>query len=393
MKIAMMSSWNTDSGVSTHAELIGRQWVRMGHQLKIFTFFKSDFHGTTIVGEDEDYVVRCFTTSSHPHPYLDPRPILSTDYEVFVVQDLGMLPMDELAKIYHHIRKRANTITIIHDNKPNSNPSFYQFEWDRIVCFDQRYEEFLRIYHPADRIQIIPFPCHPMKKGNREEARRKLGLPFEKKIVLMFGQRIKEHLHLIPAIRDISSNLSLLLLVVSKKDTEALERIEGIDIEIRRESPSIESLYDYLHASDVLVLHRASCDGVVVSSSAFQCLGSGCPILANESPFFEPLKDVVVTYSDLMEFKESLLDILNGGIKYQTAQKLLDGFIKRNSSEVVAKRYIELFQTLREEQKYKEFNQISSFMELMESIPPDKRMKKIPLPHTKELEERILRPQ
>lgn len=393
MKIAMMSAWNTDSGVSIHAELLGREWIRMGHQLKIFTFFKSDFHGTTILKEDEDYVVRCFTTSSHSHPYLDPRPILSTDYEVFVVQDLGMLPMDELAKIFHHIRKRANTITIIHDSKPNSNSSFYQFDWDRIVCFDKRYEEFLRIYHPEDRIQIIPFPCHPIKKGNHEEARRKLGLPLEKKIVLMFGQRIKEHLHLIPAIRDVSSKLSLLLLIVSQKDIEDLEGINGLDIEIRRQCPSIESLYDYLHASDVLILQRASCDGVVVSSSAFQCLGSGCPILANESPFFETLKDVVVTYSDIMEFKESLLDILNKGIRYHTSQKALEEFIKRNSSEVIAKRYIELFQTLKEEQREKEFDQVSRIMRLMGSISPDNKMEKISIPSINELEERRLRPQ
>ncbi len=167
MKIAMMSAWNTDSGVSIHAELIGREWIRMGHQLKVFTFFNFDFHGTTLIKEDEDYVVRCFTTSNYPNPYLDPRPILSADYEFFVVQDLGMLPMDDLAKIFHHIQKKANTITIIHDNGANPNPSFYQFDWDRIICFDHRYEAFLKNYHPPEKIQIIPFPYHPIKRGNR----------------------------------------------------------------------------------------------------------------------------------------------------------------------------------------------------------------------------------
>ena len=136
MNITMMSAWNTDSGVSVHAELIGREWVRMGHRLHLFSFFTSDFHGTAIVGEDEDYVVRCFTTSSCRERYLDPRPILGSDYEIFIAQDLGMLPKDELANIFHHIRRKASTITVIHDSGPSSDPSFYQFDWDRIVCFD-----------------------------------------------------------------------------------------------------------------------------------------------------------------------------------------------------------------------------------------------------------------
>ncbi len=377
MKIAMMSAWNTDSGVSIHAELIGREWVKMGHQLQIFTFFTSDFHGTTIVGKDEDYVVRCFTTSGSKNPYLDPRPILSSDYDVFVVQDLGMLPMDELAKIFHHIRKKAITITIIHDNKPSANPSFYQFEWDSIVCFDERYEAFLKMYHPKDKIQIIPFPCHPLKKGNKEEARLKLGLPFNKKILLIFGQRIKEHLNLIPIIRQMSSELSFLLLVVSQqKDVDELERVDGIEIEIRRESPSIDTLYDYLHASDCLIIHRDPCDGVVVSSSAFQCLGSGCPIIANESPFFETLKDVVLTYNNFQEFKESLIDVLNKGTKYQASQRALKDFMRRNSSDIVAKNYIDLFNRLREERRQRELDQISRIINTMKLIPVAEKMER-----------------
>lgn len=374
MKIAMMSAWNTDSGVSVHAELIGREWKKMGHQLQIFTFFASDFHGTAIVGEDEDYVVRCFTTSGAKNPYLDPRPILSSDYDVFVVQDLGMLPMDDLAKIFHHIRKKAVTITVIHDNKPSANPSFYQFEWDRIVCFDERYEAFLRMYHPRDKIQIIPFPCHPLKKGNKEEARLRLGLPLNKKILLIFGQRMKEYLNLLPVIRQLSSELSFLLLVVSKKDVDEFERIDGIEMEIRRESPSIDTLYNYLHASDCLIIHRNPCDGVVVSSSAFQCLGSGCPILANKSSFFETLKEVVLTYSNFQEFKESLFDILNKGIKYQSTQRALEDFMKRNSSEIVAQKYIDLFRRLREERRQREFDQISRIINAMKPISMDEKM-------------------
>lgn len=47
-KIAMMTAWNTDSGVAIHAEPVGKAWIEMGHDLRIFTFLKDDYHGEHI---------------------------------------------------------------------------------------------------------------------------------------------------------------------------------------------------------------------------------------------------------------------------------------------------------------------------------------------------------
>jgi hypothetical protein len=35
MKIAMMSAWNVACGVAMHAEPMGREWVKTGHELKL----------------------------------------------------------------------------------------------------------------------------------------------------------------------------------------------------------------------------------------------------------------------------------------------------------------------------------------------------------------------
>ncbi len=56
MKIGMMTAWNQDAGPAIHAELVGREWVKMDHELRIFSFLKSDFHGTAIVDQDEEYM-------------------------------------------------------------------------------------------------------------------------------------------------------------------------------------------------------------------------------------------------------------------------------------------------------------------------------------------------
>ena len=351
MKIAMMSAWNEDSGVSIHAELIGREWVKMGHDLKVFSFFTHDFHGTAIVGKDEDYVVRCFTTSGAKSPYLDPRPILEADFEIFVTQDLGMLPKDCLGKIFLHIQKQASTLTVIHDNGPSPDPSFYQFDWDRIVCFDHRYEKFLKKCHPEEKVCLIPFPCMPLRRGDKKVAREKLGLPKDKKIILIFGQRLKEHLPILPLIREVTTDFPCQLLIISQKDIDLLKGLEMVDMDIRQESPSIEDLYDYLHASDVLIIHRSPCNGVVVSSMAYQCLGSGCPILASNTNFFETMKDIVVTYSDFEKFKANLLDILTEGEKYKASQSVLEAFLELNSAEAIARQYIDLFEIMLDERR------------------------------------------
>lgn len=79
MKIALMGAWNTDSGASIHAELIGRAWVEKGIDLKVFTFYRHSYHGTAITKsgeEEENYVKRCFTVYSVPTPSFTPRPFL-----------------------------------------------------------------------------------------------------------------------------------------------------------------------------------------------------------------------------------------------------------------------------------------------------------------------------
>jgi len=187
MKIALMGAWNTDSGASIHTEFLGRSLLELGHKLVVFTFFKESFHGTAIVGEDEDFVRRCFSLSTDPNPRLLATPFLKEDYQVFVVEDLGMLPQDHLAKIFHWIKRKAVTVHVVHDGQLKEDPSFYQFPWDALVCFDRRYYEFLRLAYPEEIIHIIPYPFHPWMSGDSEEARKELGLPKTRNIIFLFG--------------------------------------------------------------------------------------------------------------------------------------------------------------------------------------------------------------
>lgn len=100
----------------------------MGQELRVSSFVVPDFHETVIVDKGEDYVIRYLTTSTYHDPYLDHRPILATNFETFVVQDLGMLSKNQLAKIFHYIKRKTSTFSIIHDSEPSSDPALYQFK-------------------------------------------------------------------------------------------------------------------------------------------------------------------------------------------------------------------------------------------------------------------------
>lgn len=82
MKIAMMSAWNATSGVYIHAELVGEEWVKAGHELKVFAPQEEDKLPTA---RDEPFVSRCYSRGKDLQGglkglWLDSEPLLKSDY-------------------------------------------------------------------------------------------------------------------------------------------------------------------------------------------------------------------------------------------------------------------------------------------------------------------------
>lgn len=352
MKIAIMGGWNTDSGASYHSEMIGRAFIEQGHQLKVFSFYEDSFHGTNITGENEDYVTRCITTSNAKLPRLDPVPFLTEEYDYFIVEDLGMLPKDLLGKIFHRIKKQAKTINVVHDGKLAEDPSFYQFDWDAIVSFDGRYINFLKKAYDHDKIHMIPYPAHNMQTGDKQAAREKLGLPQDKKIVFTFGPAARLAAPLIPGISSLKNDYPLYILGVTN-NRGSLEMLEAfkqsgiIDMEIRVEAPDIDKLYEYLHAVDLLVVNKPNIGHVVLSSTIFQCLGSGCPIVALASDFTVMFGDAIISFANTEELVSGIKSIFDEDEQYEIINKGRERFIKENSATAVASKFIELFENFK----------------------------------------------
>ncbi|MGQ9543573.1 MAG: hypothetical protein ACUVTM_05770 [Candidatus Bathyarchaeia archaeon] len=346
MRIGMMSAWNETSGVSIHAELVGREWVRQGHNLRVFSFIEDDYHGRSLIGQDEPYVTRCFGTAQKTN-YLNPIPILEGNYEFFVAQDLNMLPRHKLSSIFHMIKRKSKTVHVVHESRLSGDPSFYEHEWDRLVCFDERFRKFLlKVYSPED-ISLIPFPCMPWIEGDKREARLRLGLPQDKKIILIFGQKWR---HLGPdeveVLRRLNSKVPMLVLIIS--ETQRVTGIGGFECLFKKEVMERDELYRYLHAADTWLYPKRSIDdAAVLSSTIHLALGSGCIPVVRDSNFLYGVEGAVLRYRNKDEFESMILEAFSQGELWRRVRTEAKRYVDEHESGKIAKLFIEMFESLR----------------------------------------------
>jgi glycosyltransferase involved in cell wall biosynthesis len=349
MKIGMMCLWNAANGPSIHAELVGRAWVTLGHRLRVFSATKHPDARPTFQ-EDEGFVIRHFTVDEII-PFtraasFDPTPLLGEEYEVFVAQNVERLPADRLLEVFPEIQERALTVQVVHEGKAPEDPLYYKFDWDAIVCFDQRYKDFLVKSFPAEKIHMIPYPCHPLEVGHKGEARKRLGLPPDEKIVFSFGFRPKDVIPVLDALKDVDVEYPLRYVIIANPESDVRElrdaerKYDFIDLQVK--PIPLDELYAYLHASDTLLIHRESSPKykAVLSSSVCQVLGSGCPILFHESNYVELHGNEILKYRDFGDMKAKLIDLFQGKFNLGTVK----AFLEDHNAERIGERFVRLFQ-------------------------------------------------
>jgi glycosyltransferase involved in cell wall biosynthesis len=352
MEITMMSRWNTPCGVSLHAEFLGRALIECGYKVRILAPF--ELHEEHQLSDDEPYVTRCYRLPFYDKQrFFDAKPFLEDKSNIFVVQNLEISPMEDLLKVYPKIKEHAKTVLVVHEGKPPKESIFYKFEFDAVVCFYDGYKEFLCKIYPEEKIKVIPYPCHPIKRGDKEEARRRLNLPHDKKIIFNYGIGVYRHLHLLPTIERVSKKYPLLLLTLTHIQDwfDLFSAVKGrYDfIELRPGKVETEELYTYLHASDCLLIHKDSSEAVVVPSTAFLCLGSCIPILAYDTNFFASVGEEVLKYRGPGELEELLGDVFEGGERTKLTLQKAEEYVRKNSAQQIAKKFISLFESLLKE--------------------------------------------
>ena len=364
-KIAVMSSWNTDGGVTRHITPICEWLIEKGNDIKVFSHYRETSHGYPLDLEDEEFVIRCYTYSGKDVPGLNPldstpllRAIEEEGYNIFLVEDLGILPMEQLLKVYQRIRYKAKTVLVNHDNVPKPDDSlFWKFEWDAIVNFLPGQNRFMREHYPATKIYSIGFPTFPLNRGDRKSSFEKLGLPGDKNIILTFGEyNFVDFLPPLIEMRKKDPSIFLLALIYNEDRKERLEkdiRAIGLDRgydEIRVVNSSWKVRRDYVFASRVIVLDKGKGligKGAIMSSTAFQVIGWGTPIVARDNRYFAPFKnDEVVRFNNSEELPDVIELLLYDDKKVEEIIKKADKLASKHSPEMISKQFIEMFDRL-----------------------------------------------
>jgi len=336
-----MAAWNTNSGVAMHAEPIGKALIDMGHKVKVFSFMKTDYHGDGITAKDERYVKRCFGTRTGTN-VLNPLPLIEDDYDILLVEDIGMMPVDKLANMLPIIKKKAKTIHVVHENRMCDHSWFYKLDWDRVVYFDHRQDFLKKVYPDAE---YIPFPCFEKRSGDKKAARKRLNLPLDKKIIYSFGHRGYHSYY-----RDLPPKLKrkAVLLHVVTKGYQMLEELTPTDWRIVRKPDVLTTrdFDDYLFAADAVIFHKfLSRFHAVVSSTVFQALGAGCPIFVpSQSDFFHSWKNELVHYRDITALNKQLIELFGNDKKREVLMEKARKFVDEHSPRMVAEKFVDLFE-------------------------------------------------
>lgn len=284
--------------------------------------------------------------------YFDPSPILHENFDIFVIEKPSSTPIGKLLKILPEIKNKGPVIAVMHEGRRIINKNFYKADFDIYTLFDERFEKLFKNLLPEDKTFIVPFPCHPIIEGNMMEAREKLELPSDEdlKIILAFGIRLKYLREILPIFKKLSKKYNIMLLLLSKHPesvSTGKEITKHYDFTVfKYEAPPIERLYTYLHASNVVLLHRGPTkDYIPVSSTVNLCLGALRPILCPDNNFFETFKDEVIKYSGIKELEEKLGNVLeNVGI--DGTLKAARKYLEDNSAGKVAQKLLEFTDSL-----------------------------------------------
>jgi len=352
VKIALIGRWNATCGVSLHGELIGRELVRRGCSLRVFAPLPESagrWWHHRIVRRDEDFVRRVYTELSPEgeEGHLDPAGILSERFDVLLVESYEKLPYRDVEEVVRRLRERGvPAVAVIHESCPEDLRYTDLAVFSTLVVFDERYlKEVLGERAGDTEVEILPYPCLPVREGNRKFAE-------DGRIVFFsFGrQPVEEYGDFLYVLRKLRKDYPRLVYRIVRAG-EAVGAEEEWIFEEQR-ILDIEDIYTLLHSSDFHLLPKGRTDRVVVSSTLYQTIGSLCVTVAPDTRFFETLprgeEAPVVLYRDRSELEHRLRELLESPELRERIRENARRFAEENSLLKVADRFLKLLGRLKE---------------------------------------------
>lgn len=344
MNIGILSRWNATCGVSMHAELIGREFIRLGHRIRVFapTLESANrWWHHCIVKDDEDYVTRCYeeVSPSGEGGDIDPAPLLKEDLDLLIVESYASLPKEKIEALLPEVKKKGTFILlVIHEGFKKDlqyrDPSIF----NRVVVFDDRYiDELLEEWEGKVPVEIVPFPCGKVVENRRVFGEG--GLRF-----ITFGRQPEnEYREFIEALDRLSTNMTFEYRIIRADHPLGIRR-PWLKEEVR--SLTGEEVYEELLSSDVHLLPKGRTSGVVVSSTLCQCVGTLVPILTPATRHYERVpEDVVVRYRDVDDLVTKMGRLIKDELYRSKVKRAMREYARRNSATKVALQFLNLLKS------------------------------------------------
>jgi len=358
MRIAIMSRWNATCGVSLHAEIVGRKFRELGHDVVVYAptleSANADWHHRHIDVADEPWVRRVFDETDE---YLYPAggsirsdKLLRDDYDVFIVESVNRFPVYEFKKIASKIKEKAPLILVMHLGYIRDTDPLMEIDWDKIVVFDRRYvEEIFSVYGRGveEKIVEIPYPCPIIDV----EPIRPKSLEGEFLFFTFGRQPVMEYLDYVRALRKLSERYNFKYLVI--RSDYKLPFRDGWMIQ-RLERPEMRMVHRYLRGSDVHLLPKGESRGVVVSSTLTQTIYSGTPTVVPDTRHFEliPVDEdgfgpiVKYRFGDTHDLERKLSILIEDGDLRKRISRAAREYAKKYSDDFVARKFLDLIRSL-----------------------------------------------
>ncbi len=334
-----MSRWNTACGVSVHSELIGREFLHMGHDLIVFApYFSNDWHHQRIDVEDEDFVVRCYDENGK----IIDHEILSRSFDVIIFEGLKHMPLNEIRRIYDEIRKRGRTIAVVHHQDEKEIRALKELNFDAIVVFDERYLKEVVPKELHEKCHIIPYPFfegYDVSPKRYEIFRNKI-------LFFSFGkQPVEEYFVYLKVLNEISKRYDIAYFII-KSYWKMPVKYDWLHIEERR--PSLKEIYMYLKGADIHLIPKSNTNKVVVSSTLATTLASLCPVIVPDTRHFEMFEDYnpVVKFKDEFELKRKIEELIEDKELREVLRKRMKNIVEMYSSRKIAEKFLELIRNL-----------------------------------------------
>lgn len=366
MRIAFVTTYGVKCGIATYTEHLAQQLVKE-HEV---TIFAEDYLDNVQPDFKTDLtIIRCFNRNSPDLRLSEALPAYQPDV-VHIQHEYGIFKnlRDTLAQVGAQYKGR--TIITLHAVVALQGAFDLQDCADCFIVHNEYGKRFLVETEGVDgaRIKVIPHGTVLLPQFPIAEARLRLGLPLDRKIILShsFFERRKNIDKIIKAVAELRHELALYyvhggglrphsrrLANSQQYLNSCLRLIKELSVNsevliIDRFVPE-EELWYYLNAADVIIVLGESAYPKISASGVMHTVVPGKPVIAyDDVTKYAEFPDETFYKVKIEEnsLKQAIRDVLsNPELASRLAQNLLQ-YARATSWDKIAQEHVELYKSL-----------------------------------------------